>query len=353
MAAMTKLIWPAIASAVAVVAALALRAILLSTMRRWSPREGGVQVFVDALRLPSLLWCVVVGLYVGIDAATEVSGFSTRFRHELSLVLQSAVILSATFTAAGVVGTLIGRVSQRQSFGGPVTGLAQAAARATVLVLGLLTLALHLGVQIMPVITALGVGGLAVALALKDTLANLFAGIHLLADRPIRVGDYVKLGGADAIEGYVIDVGWRSTRIRLLQHSVVIVPNQTVANSTIVNYDLPEPHIRIDTRVSVGYGEDPARIEGLLLDVAGKALSEVPGLMGEPAPWVRFTPGFGANSLDFTLFCHVVQFVDQFPVQHELRKRIFARFRAEGVGMPVPTQTVPVVPPAGGAALPR
>ena len=347
---MARALWPGVAFVVAVAASLVVRAVLLSALRRWSAREGGVRVFADALGLPSLLWCAVVGLYVGIDAAAEVAGFPMRFRHELALVLQSAVILSATFTAAGVVGTLIGRVSQRRALGGPVTGLAQAGARATVFVLGLLTLALHLGVNIMPVVTALGVGGLAVALALKDTLANLFAGVHLLADKPIRVGDYVKLGGSDPIEGYVVYIGWRSTRIRLLQHSVVIVPNQTVANSTIVNYDMPEPRIGIGIRVSVGYGEDPARIESLLLDVTGRAIGEVPGLLSEPAPSVSFAPGFGAYSLDFTLFCHVAKFVDQFPVQHALRKRILARFRAEHVEMPFPTQTVQVVPPAGGDA---
>src|SRR5205814_7793895 len=95
-----------------------------------------------------------------------------------------------------------------------------------------------LGVKITPLLTALGVGGLAVALALQDTLSNLFAGVHLLADRPIRVGDYVKI--AENIEGHVVDVGWRSTRVRTLGNNVMIVPNKRVAESVIVNYDMPE-----------------------------------------------------------------------------------------------------------------
>src|SRR2546429_328365 len=104
---------------------------------------------------------------------------------------------------------------------------------------GVLVLLSVLGIHITPILTALGVGGLAVALALQDSLANLFAGMHLLADKPIRVGDYVKI--ADTTEGYVVDIGWRSTRIRMLQNTVVVVPNKKVAESIITNYDLPGP----------------------------------------------------------------------------------------------------------------
>src|SRR2546425_556313 len=96
---------------------------------------------------------------------------------------------------------------------------------------------------------------LAVALALQDSLANLFAGMPLLADKPIRVGDYVKI--ADTTEGYVVDIGWRSTRIRMLQNTVVVVPNKKVAESIITNYDLPEPRLSLSIPVSVSYRSEP------------------------------------------------------------------------------------------------
>jgi len=189
------------------------------------------------------------------------------------------------------------------------------------------------GIHITPILTALGVGGLAVALALQDTLSNLFAGAHLLADRPIRVGDYVKL--ADTVEGYVMDIGWRSTRVRMLQNVVVTIPNKKVAESIITNFDMPEPRLALGIRVAVDYGSDADRVEQLLVEEATRAVGEVPGLLGEPAPSVRLIPGFGDFSLDFTLGCHVASFTDQFLVQHELRKRILRRFSAEGVPIPV------------------
>jgi small-conductance mechanosensitive channel len=224
--------------------------------------------------------------------------------------------------------------------------------RVAILSVGLLVLLDSLGIQITPLLTALGVGGLAVALALQDTLSNLFAGVHLLADRPIRVGDYVRI--AESIEGYVVDVGWRSTRVRMLANNVVIVPNKKVAESVITNYDMPERRMSIVLPVSVGYGSDPDRVEAVLTDVAVTAAGEVPGLLAEPEPFARMNPGFGAYALEFSLICQVASFVDQYLVQHELRKRILRRFRAEGIEIPVPVRAIELrdgsAAPGAGAA---
>ena len=230
---------------------------------------------------------------------------------------------------AGVLGTLVAAAGERRALGVGVTGLARAAVRVFVLVIGGMILLDAIGVRITPLLTALGVGGLAVALALQDTLSNLFAGVHLLADRPIRVGDYVKI--AETIEGHVVDVGWRSTRVRMLQNNVVIVPNKRVAESVIVNYDMPERRMSLGVPVSVVYGSDPDRVEGVLVDEAKRAAGEITGLLSEPPPQARLIPGFGLYGLDFTLSCQVASFVDQYAVQSELRKRVLRRLRAEGI----------------------
>jgi small-conductance mechanosensitive channel len=269
-------------------------------------------------------------------------------KEPLRTTLQAAIILSVTFTVAGVLGSLVAAAGERRALGIGMTGLARTAVRGAIWLMGALVLLDALGVQITPLLTALGVGGLAVALALQDTLSNLFAGVHLLADKPIRVGDYVTI--ADTIEGYVVDVGWRSTRVRMLQNNVVIVPNKRVAESIIVNYDMPERRMGLLIKVSVGYASDPNRIERILLEEARAAARDVKGLLAEPAPLALLLPGFGAYSLDFTLICQVASFVDQFEVQHELRKRILRRFRAEGIEIPYPIQTVET---RGGAGDPR
>jgi len=204
--------------------------------------------------------------------------------------------------------------------------------------LGLLVILSFLGISITPLITALGVGGLAVALALQDTLANLFAGIHILVEKSIRVGDFIRLETGQ--EGYVEDITWRTTRIKMLPNNMVVIPNNKLAQSIVTNYYLPEKRMSLSVPVSVSYNSDIDKLERILTEEAKKAVGEVSGLLGDPEPAVRFIPGFGESSLDFTLVCHVREFTDQFPVQHEIRKRILKRFREEGIEIPFPHKVV-------------
>jgi small-conductance mechanosensitive channel len=327
-------VWPAVTFVLVTLAALIVREIALHALRRWMRNSDGALV-VEVLRVPSLVWCLVPG----IAAAIAVAELPPRTVHVLNRVFVAVIIFSVTITVANLAGVLIVRLGERRSLALAVTGL----------VVGGLVLLGALGVQITPLLTALGVGGLAVALALQDTLSNLFAGLHLLADKPIRVGDYVKL--ADGVEGFVVDVGWRSTRVRQLQNSIAIVPNSSVAKATIVNYYLPEPRLGISVRVSVDYATDPDRVEAVLVDEARRAVGEVPGLLGDPEPHVRLIPGFSDIGLELSLNVNVASYVDQYLVQHELRKRIVRRFRAENLTFAARPVAAPVAaaPPANPA----
>ena len=338
---MAPFVWPVAAFVLVAIAALTFRAAIFAGFRRF----GGDHPFLRGLGFPSVLWCLVLALLV----AVELADMPDRISRQLHQVLQAAVILSVTITLAHVLSSIVAAASERRALSGGLTGWAQTSVRAAVIITGLLVLLSSLGLQITPILTALGVGGLAVALALQDTLQNLFAGMHLLADKPIRVGDYVKL--SDGVEGHVVDVGWRSTRIRMLQNTVVFVPNHKVAQSIITNYDLPESRMGLSLRVSVGQASDPDHVEHILVDEARKAIGQVAGLLGEPPPTARFIPGFGESSLDFTLNLNVASFVDQFEVQHHIRRRLLARFRAEGIELPYPTRTV-YVRPADGLSVP-
>jgi small-conductance mechanosensitive channel len=126
----------------------------------------------------------------------------------------------------------------------------------------------------------------------------------------------------------------------MLPNNMVVIPNSKLAQSVVTNYHLPEKRMGIGVSVSVSYDADPDRVEKILVEVAKNAVGQIPGLLGEPEPAVRFIPGFGESSLDFTLGCQVAEFVDQYTVQHELRKRIFKRFKEEGIEIPYPHRTV-------------
>src|SRR5690242_911030 len=287
----SRLFWPVVALVVVTVTALLFRHALDLLFRRWTGHRYEDSAFLQAMRLPSMLWCPVLGLFV----ALEMAELPPRLAAQIRVVLESAIILSITITVAGVLGSLVAAASERRAHAMGVTGLFQTSVRLAVLIVGGLVLLSSLGIAITPILTALGVGGLAVALALQDTLSNLFAGVHLLADKPIRVGDYVRLS-AENVEGHVVDVGWRSTRIRMLQNNVVVVPNKRVAESVITNYDLGETRMAVSIRVGVDYDADPDHVERVLVDEATRAAGEVPGLLGDPAPIARLIPGFGDYS---------------------------------------------------------
>jgi small-conductance mechanosensitive channel len=343
---MWHLFWPVTALLFVTVVALLFRHALFVGFRRWTGQRNDNSLFLAAIRVPSMLWCVVLGLFVAI----ELADLPPRFAAQIQVVLEAAIILSVTITAAGVLGSLVAAAGERRALAVGVTGLARTSVRMLVLIVGGLVLLSSLGIAITPLLTALGVGGLAVALALQDTLSNLFAGVHLLADKPIRVGDYVRLS-AENVEGHVVDVGWRSTRIRMLQNNVVVVPNKRVAESVITNYDLGETRMAVLIRVGVSYDADPDLVERALVEEATRAVGQVPGLLAEPAPTARLIPGFGVYSLEFSLVCQVQRFVDQFLVQHELRKRALKRLRGEGNEMPAPP-AVRIAPTPGVSGAP-
>lgn len=316
--------------------AMGLRYLAIRALRRWDAATTSTfsQVMLESFRFPSLIWCVLIGLYTAID----MSEIPERPSATALKWLFSLLVISITVAIANLSGTAI-RVGLKQShIATPATGLSLTFVKVVIWVTGGLVLLGGLGISITPVLTALGVGGLAVALALQDTLSNFFAGIHLLIEQPIRVGDFIKLESGQ--EGYVEDVSWRTTRIRMPSNDMVILPNSKLTQSVLVNYHLPDPRRGISIGVSVPHHADPDMIERMLLDETLKAVGTVPGLLAEPAPSVRFIPGFGESSLDFSVNCHVGEFNDHGLVQHELRKRILKRMKLEKIDIPFPQRTI-------------
>ena len=252
------------------------------------------------------------------------------------------------FVASTSLRLLRGLGERSESFR-PIEGMAERITQVVFAVVGLLLVLNALAIPITPLLTTLGVAGLATALALQDTLSNFFAGFYLLADRPIRSGDLIRLDTGD--QGYVIEVGWRTTRIRTLQNNVVVLPNQKLSQSIITNFSLPEPRTPVVITVGVDYSSDPDQVQAVLEEIGREAIGDIPGLLADPPPVARLSPGFGQSSLDFSLVCQVAQFTDQFFAQHELRKRILKRFRAEGISIPFNTQTLQLDPTTLAALL--
>jgi small-conductance mechanosensitive channel len=208
---------------------------------------------------------------------------------------------------------------------------------ALVAVLGLLVVLNGIGLSITPMLTALGVGGLAVALALQEPLANFFAGLFITLAGQIRVGDYVKLDSGQ--EGYVVDFSWRSTRLRMLANNLVVVPNAKLAQSIVVNHHLPSQDLAVLVEVGVDYASDLRQVERVVIEVGRRVMAEVPGGVPDFEPFIRYHT-FADSSINFTVILRAKEFVDQYLIKHEFVKRLHTRFNDEGIVIPFPIRTI-------------
>lgn len=321
---------------VAFVVLLIVKKILFSILRRWAASTSWdiVDIIIDALKKPSFF----IVLALAILIASQYTALSDKWHMRVIKSVNVIIIFAITIGVANIVGAFLQTYVKTANIPLAPTGLTYIIIKGLFVLIGVLIILNYVGISISPILTTLGVGGLAVALALQDTLSNLFAGMQVLIERSVRVGDFVKI--EKGIEGYVEDITWRTTRIRMLSNNIVIIPNSKMAQSMITNFYLPVPHMALLIPVSVSYGCDPQHIENVILDEVKKSTSTIQKLIMDPEPVVRFIPGFGDSSLDFTLIVHVKEYADQFLVQSELRKRIFKRFKEEGIEIPFPQRVV-------------
>lgn len=342
-----KLVIPLCVLALAVAAGLIAKRLLFSGLRAWAARtkSQGAALGIQALEGPFMVWVLILGIHLAMRS----SELPDRVTDVSAVILKVLWMLSFTMVATRLAGDLIRFYGANAQGVLPVTTLTQNLAQIAVVILGIVVLLSQLGISVTPILTALGVGGLAVALALQDTLSNLFAGFYIAVAGQVRLGDYIQLETGQ--EGYVTDITWRSTTIRALANNLVVIPNAKLAQAIVTNFDLPDKRLSCLVQVSVGYDSDPDQVERLLVEETRAAARELPGLLAEPAPFVRFDPGVGDSRLGFTLNCQIREFVDQYEVRHHLRKRFLRRFRQEGVEIPYPTRTLQIreQPPERGA----
>jgi small-conductance mechanosensitive channel len=215
-------------------------------------------------------------------------------------------------------------------------------ATVVIYLLGFLIALDYLGVSITPLITALGVGGLAVALALQDTLSNLFAGLNILMTRKIRPGDYVRLESGQ--EGTITDITWRNTTIRALENNLVIVPNSKLGAAIVTNTHLPEKEMALFLPVTVGYANDLSLVEQVTVEVARESMADPALGVAGFDPFIRYN-SFTELGVSFCVIMRVREFRDQYPVKHAFFKRLHERYRAEGIKFAVPARAVTVDKP--------
>ncbi|MCX4885426.1 mechanosensitive ion channel family protein [Streptomyces sp. NBC_00847] len=316
-----------------------LAAFLLRMLLRWlgkhadRTRWSGDDVIVDTLRTV-VPWAAFVG---GAASAGAALPLTRTVQNHVNQVLTVVLIFVVTVTAARVVAGLVRAVTaSRSGVAGSATIFVNIT-RVLVLAIGFLVVLQTLGISIAPLLTALGVGGLAVALALQDTLANLFAGIHILASKTVQPGDYIRLSSGE--EGYVEDINWRQTTVRALSNNLVVIPNGELAKSNMTNFMRPEQRLTILVQVGVAYDSDLEHVERVTMDVIAEVMTRTTGAVPDHEPAIRFHT-FGDSRIGFTVILGVGEFSDQFRIKHEFVKALHKRYCEEGIRIPAPARTV-------------
>ena len=291
-------------------------------------------IIIDAIKVPIVLIFLIMGIRFALERATFIP---TDIAEHIPTVSHLLIILIAALVAARIAAGILKYFGVvRPSIKTLVPTLQKIMTIIVYFVAFILVLD-ALGIQVTALVAAFGIGGIAIAFALQGTLSEFFAGVYIMTDRPVRVGDYVELESGR--KGYVIDVGWRSTRIRELPNNIIVVPNSKLAGSIITNFYLPEPEMACLVQVGVAYNSDLEKVERVTIDVGKKVLKKVTGGVPEFDPFIRYHT-FSDFSINFTVILRVKEFVDKYLITHEFVKELHKRYKKEGIEIPFPIRTV-------------
>ncbi|MBI3315801.1 MAG: mechanosensitive ion channel family protein [Candidatus Omnitrophica bacterium] len=309
----------------------------LYRLRRWavSTKTRWDNIVIGALSFPLDFLILASGLVL-LEKILPLSSQADEFTSKL---FQGCVLFSAVFFLDRFVKGALDEYTSKPIFSRISHGVAKGVIRGFIIGIGILIFLDLIGISITPILASLGIGSLAVALALQDTLSNFFAGLYVAIDKPIQPGDFIRL--ENGAEGYVIDVGWRSTKIRTLPNSVVIIPNSKLTGSVLTNYYLPDKELAVLVEVGVDYRSNLDHVEKITCQTAKEVLSKVTGGVRTFDPFVRFHT-FAESSINFTVILRAREFVDSFVIKHEFIKALHARFQKEGIVIPFPIRTVEV-----------
>ena len=290
-------------------------------------------VFIRSMHGVPIFFSFIIGLYWAIEAV-EISPTLTKL---LSYLLFTSNIITITRVLARTVDGVVTMYFERSNKDLPKTTLLNNILIGVIYVMGVLVILQYYGISIAPILTAAGVGGMAVALALQETLANIFAGLHLILSKQIRIGDYIRLGTGE--EGRVTDIAWRFTTIVPLGASnTVVIPNKTIAGANITNFSMPTRNLNISVPVGVAYDSDLALVERVTIETAKEVLARVDN-NPNAEPLVRYTK-FNDSSIDFAVILPSSQFDQQGLIIHDFIKALTDRYRVEGIDIPYPIRTV-------------
>ena len=303
--------------------------IIIQQLIRFTKKTSwkGDDIVIGYLKGIIIITAVLIGMYSAL--------FSLNLKFSTMLIAKqlfsSIFILLLTIIAARItVGFVIeGSAKMDRIF--PASSILKNIIRIVIFVVGGLLILNNLNISITPILTALGVGGLAVALALQPTLSNLFSGIQIIASKQLLPGQYISLASGE--EGYVEDITWRYTAIRTAANNMYIIPNSKISDAIITNYHKPTKDSAFIVPARVAFNSDLEVVERTIMEVAERIKKAHPGAQQDFTPLVRFAK-FGEAGVELNIIIKANEFNEQFLIRHELIKELNKAFKEKGIEVP-------------------
>ncbi|HJL74989.1 MAG TPA: mechanosensitive ion channel family protein [Candidatus Marinimicrobia bacterium] len=290
-------------------------------------------IIFTAISTRIVLWFFLVVLYI---AAGDLEIYAP-YNEYVAKIAITLMMLSVTMASSTMTIDLLNEWSASKGSRFPSTAIFSNLARITIIAIGLMIILQSFGISIAPILTALGVGGLAVSLALKDTLSDFFAGLHILLSQKVRIGDFVQLESGEM--GYISNITWRNTTMVERANNVISIPNNKLSQSITKNFDLKDTSYSIKIPVGVAYDSDLEQVERVTMEVAQSVIDDLDEANKDYDPIVRFQV-FDDSSINFTVYMRAGRYGDHHPMIHEFIKHLHKRFDEEGIEIPFPMRTV-------------
>ncbi|MFH1066045.1 MAG: mechanosensitive ion channel family protein [Nanoarchaeota archaeon] len=290
-------------------------------------------IILELIIRPGMALVIFVGIYLSLRQLSVLAPYA-KWINGFSIVLGAFII---ALLASRIISVFMNKwFKVRKKFEKTPKLLNKIVSVIIFLIAGVMLLS-HFDVEITPLIATLGVGGIAVGLALQNTLTNFFAGLHLISDRPIDVGHFIEI--EKDLSGFVEDIGWRSTRIRTLPNTIIIIPNSKLAEASIKNYSLPDSEFGVVIQCGVDYGSDLKKVEKVTVEVARKIQQTVPGAVKTFEPFIRYHT-FADSNINFSVILRVEKVNDKYLVTHEFMKALKESYDKEKIEISWPVMKV-------------
>jgi small-conductance mechanosensitive channel len=295
-------------------------------------------MIIKALTAPVYFIIIIAGLWLALIRNPLLSPAQVDIVHKFAIILYIGI---ATVAAVRVSNTLLRWYAEdvapntKSDVDDKLIPLLRRVTTVVVYVIGLLIILGELGLQISPILAGLGIGGLAVALALQPTLSNFLAGTYVMSDAVVHCGDYVQLDSGQ--EGWVEDIGWRTTKLRSWQGNLIVLPNSRLADAIVTDYEKPDKSLAFTVDCGVSYDSDLDKVERVTLAVAKDLLQKLPAGFKDFEPVLRFKE-FADSNINFSVTLKSNDRAGSFLVKHEFIKALHRRFNEEKIDIQYPVR---------------